>query len=112
MLVANIYLIINWDIELFFLELFHKKTNILEIPNIIFREDNWNIHFNKEDSITNDLWEYIIWAYYNGYYTNFFKNKVQKKLNIKLRDAIINYCKSEQTISSKLDGRITKHQNE
>ena len=43
---------------------------------------------------------------------SFFNNKNQLKVGLKLRDAIINYCKSEQTISSKLDGRITKHQNE
>ena len=43
---------------------------------------------------------------------SFFNNKNQLKVGLKIRDAIINYCKSEQTISSKLDGRITKHQNE
>ena len=43
---------------------------------------------------------------------SFFNNKNQLKVGLKLRDAIINYCKSEQTISSKLDGRITKYQNE
>ena len=43
---------------------------------------------------------------------SFFNNKNQLKVGLKIRDAIINYCKSEQTITSKLDGRITKHQNE
>ncbi|MBT4737636.1 MAG: hypothetical protein HOO15_00295 [Flavobacteriales bacterium] len=43
---------------------------------------------------------------------SFFNNKKQLKVGLKIRDAIINYCKSEQTISSKLDGRITKYQNE
>ena len=37
---------------------------------------------------------------------NFFKNKVQKKLNIKLRDAIINYCKKQDTLNIILDQRI------
>lgn len=37
---------------------------------------------------------------------NFFKNKVQKKLNIKLRDAIINYCKKKDTLNIILDQRI------
>tara|TARA_E500000331_G_scaffold357251_1_gene418344 strand:+ start:285 stop:908 length:624 start_codon:yes stop_codon:yes gene_type:complete len=36
----------------------------------------------------------------------FFKDKEQKKAGIKLRDAIINYCNSHDTISSKLDNRI------
>lgn len=70
-----IFLIINWDIELFFLELFHKKTDILEIPNIIFRSDDWNIHFNNEKALNNNLWEYLLWAYYSWHYTKFFKNK-------------------------------------
>ena len=43
---------------------------------------------------------------------SFFNNKNQLKVGLKIRDAIINYCKSEQTISSKLDGRITLYQNE
>ena len=43
---------------------------------------------------------------------SFFNNKNQFKVGLKIRDAIINYCKTEQTISSKLDGRITKYQNE
>ena len=36
----------------------------------------------------------------------FFKDKIQTKVEIKLRDAIINYCKSHKVISSKLDWRI------
>ena len=36
----------------------------------------------------------------------FFKDKEQKKAGIKLRDAIINYCNSMDTISSALDNRI------
>lgn len=36
----------------------------------------------------------------------FFKGKKQKKVGLKLRDAIINYCNSIDTISSALDNRI------
>tara|TARA_B100001094_G_scaffold120961_1_gene116709 strand:+ start:1304 stop:2104 length:801 start_codon:yes stop_codon:yes gene_type:complete len=43
---------------------------------------------------------------------SFFNNKNQFKLGLKIRDAIINYCKTEQTITSKLDRRITKYQSE
>lgn len=71
----SIYLIINSDMELLFLELFHKKTNILEIPNIIYRDDSWIIHVNKEENVKNDLWEYILWAYHSWYYAKFSKNK-------------------------------------
>ena len=42
----------------------------------------------------------------------FFKGKKQIKLNIKLRDAIINYCTSNLNISSRIDGRIIIIENE
>ncbi len=38
----------------------------------------------------------------------FFRDKEQTKVGVKLRDAIINYCKSKKTISSELDSRIMK----
>ena len=37
---------------------------------------------------------------------SFFNNKYQYKVGIKLRDAIINYCVSKDTITSRLDDRI------
>ena len=36
----------------------------------------------------------------------FFQNKNQKKTGLKVRDAIINYCISKDTIDIKLDKRI------
>jgi len=42
----------------------------------------------------------------------FFKGKKQSKLEIKLRDTIINYCKSNSNISSKIDGRLIIIENE
>ena len=38
---------------------------------------------------------------------SFFKDKKQTKVGIKLRDAIINYCVAQDTISSELDNRIS-----
>ena len=38
---------------------------------------------------------------------SFFKGKKQTKVGIKLRDAIINYCISKESISSKLDNRLS-----
>ena len=42
----------------------------------------------------------------------FFNNKEQKKVGIKLRDAIIKYCKESDTIHIKLDNRITIIEND
>ena len=36
----------------------------------------------------------------------FFKDKKQTKVGINLRDAIINYCKKNETISSEINGRL------
>jgi len=36
----------------------------------------------------------------------FFKDKIQTKVGIKLRDAIIHYCKENKTITSEIDGRL------
>ena len=36
----------------------------------------------------------------------FFRNKKQTKVGMKVRDAIINYCISKDTITSKIDNRI------
>jgi len=38
----------------------------------------------------------------------FFRDKEQTKVGVKLRDAIINYCKLKKTIYSELDSRIMK----
>lgn len=43
---------------------------------------------------------------------SFFKDKKQTKVRVKLRDAIINYCLSKDTITSKLDGRLIHNKNE
>ena len=37
---------------------------------------------------------------------SFFQDKQQTMVGVKLRDAIINYCLSKDTITSKLDGRL------
>ena len=37
----------------------------------------------------------------------FFKGKTKNNIGVKLRDAIINYCTSKDTIFSELDNRIT-----
>ena len=42
----------------------------------------------------------------------FFKDKEQTKVDVKLRDTIINYCKSKKKISSKLDGRLIQNKDE
>lgn len=81
----NILLFINTDIEYFFNEFFYKKTDILDIANIYFRDDDWNLHITKNESVNYDLWEYILWWYYNNYFFNFQKS-VDELIYIKINE--------------------------
>lgn len=63
----SIEAIINTDIEYFFNELLYKKTPIDKIPNILYRDNNWDIIINSYEDVKYDLWDYIIW-WYNGWY--------------------------------------------
>ena len=65
---------------------------------------NNQVNFEKGDKVRVLTSDYLA---NGGDKMYFFKNKEQKKIGIKLRDAIINYCISNETISSKLDNRIT-----
>ena len=65
---------------------------------------NNEVNFKKGDKVRVLTSDYLA---NGGDKMYFFKDKEQKKVGIKLRDAIINYCISNDTISSKLDNRIT-----
>ena len=69
------------------------------INHTLFRE----IDFSKGETIKVLTSDYLA---NGGDKMWFFKDKIQTKVEIKLRDAIINYCKSHKVISSKLDWRI------
>ncbi len=67
--------IIRTDVEYFFFQLFSEKKSIENISNILFRDDGGNVHINEEIEVSHNLWNYILWAYYNGYHTQFSKSK-------------------------------------
>jgi 5'-nucleotidase len=69
------------------------------INHTLFRE----IDFSKGETIKVLTSDYLA---NGGDKMWFFKDKIQTKVEIKLRDVIINYCKSQKVISSKLDWRI------
>ena len=56
-----------------------------------------------EDSISVLTTDYLA---NGGDKMSFFNQKVQKKLNLKLRDAIINHCKRQDTLNITIDQRI------
>ena len=95
-------------------DILHRKNNNITVWMYASdcRERNY-IPLGKDD-----INSYTLKVLTSDYLANggdkmsFFNNKNQLKVGLKIRDAIINYCKLEQTISSKLDGRITRYQNE
>ena len=75
---------------------------------VVQSKDTLRYTLNNKVSIYKDSISVLTTDYLanGGDKMNFFKNKVQKKLNIKLRDAIINYCKKQDTLNIILDQRI------
>ncbi|HIE73572.1 MAG TPA: hypothetical protein EYQ06_04775 [Flavobacteriales bacterium] len=67
------------------------------------------INFNRGDKIRVLTTDYLA---NGGDKMWFFKDKEQIKVGIKLRDAIINYCVLQDTITSKLDQRLTTYNEE
>lgn len=85
------------------------------------------IHLNQFDSVSMSLLmcsneyrqmsrslldSYVIRVLTSDYLANggdkmsFFNNKNQVQVGLKVRDAIINYCKKKKVITSKIDGRL------
>tara|TARA_B100001029_G_C15023243_1_gene431960 strand:- start:7 stop:753 length:747 start_codon:yes stop_codon:yes gene_type:complete len=64
---------------------------------------NNSINFNNGDIIRVITSDYLA---NGGDKMWFFKDKKQKKVDIKLRDVIINYCKKNKKITSQIDGRL------
>lgn len=70
----------------------NKKNEILNIVSNFNFKDNKKIKVLTSDYLANKI--------------DFFKNKKQIKIGLKLRDAILDYCIKKDTIDIKLDNRI------
>ena len=71
--------------------------------------NSWPVNFENGEKISVITSDYLA---NGGDNMSFFQNKEQKKVGIKLRDAIIDYCKKTDTINVKLDNRIIIFENE
>ena len=81
----------------------------------VYSLQNYKYKFNNNFTFQNNKKLKILTSDYlanGGDNMFFFKKKTQKKLNIKLRDVIIKYCKSKQIINSKIDERLIFITNE
>jgi hypothetical protein len=74
---GDIIVYIHDDIEYFFTILFEKNKDIMDIPNLLWREEPGKMiqKSHSADIVDIDISTYIHGAYHNGYYTHFPKSK-------------------------------------
>ena len=112
---GKIYELMPFDNELVIITLNRKEQEEL-FQYIISREgepfSGMKINVDKLGNINMNNIHSEICVLTSDYLANggdnmtFFRNKKQKKVGMKVRDAIINYCISKDTITSKIDNRI------
>ena len=122
--VGMIYELMPFENELVIVEL--SKTDFFEmLHHIIIEKGGEPISGVKVVATNKEIIDYkpkfkyekkqkikILTSDYLADKKEFFKTKEQIKIGIKLRDAIINYCKNNDTIYSKVDDRIKIIDNE
>ena len=115
--VGMIYELMPFENELVIVEL--SKTDFFEMLLHIIEKGGEPISGVKVVATNNEIIDYkpkfnfekkqkikILTSDYLADKKEFFKNKEQIKIGIKLRDAIINYCRNNDTIFTKVDDRI------
>jgi len=124
---GKIYELMPFENELVVLEL--NKEDYLGLLDYICKRggepfSGIKITMNKEGNVINNTWPVnfennekvkVLTSDYlanGGDKMSFFQNKEQYKLGLKLRDAIIDHCEKNDTIISRLDGRIKVIDNE
>ena len=121
--VGMIYELMPFENELVIVEL--SKTDFFEMLLHIIEKGGEPISGVKVVATNNKILDYkpkfnfenkqkikILTSDYLADKKEFFKNKEQIKIGIKLRDAIIKYCKNNDTIFSVVDDRIKIIDNE
>jgi len=124
---GKLYELMPFENELVLLEL--NKTDYLGLLQYICKRggepfSGINITMNKEGEIINNSWPVdfakgesikVLTSDYlanGGDKMNFFKDKEQRKVGIKIRDAIIDHCSKTDTITATLDRRLRIIDNE
>ena len=124
---GKLYELMPFENELVLLEL--NKTDYLGLLQYICKRggepfSGINITMNKEGKIINNSWPVdfakgeSIKVLTSDYLANggdkmkFFKDKEQRKVGIKIRDAIIDHCSKTDTITATLDRRLRIIDNE
>lgn len=119
---GKLYKLMPFENELVILNL--NKDDYIELLNYIVKRggepfSGLTIVIDKDGKIISNSWPVdfangekvrVLTSDYlanGGDKMSFFHNKEQKKLGLKLRDVIIDYCSKKDTIFAELDNRIT-----
>tara|TARA_B100000886_G_scaffold131172_1_gene88422 strand:- start:1827 stop:2504 length:678 start_codon:yes stop_codon:yes gene_type:complete len=101
----DLYKLMPFENELVVLKL--NKTEMLELKAYYNLTDGQPVAFADNFTLNDSLFLVLTTDYLanGGDKMKFFKDKIQHKVGIKMRDALINYCIKKDTISSNLDKR-------
>ena len=97
----DLYKLMPFENELVVLEL--NKKEMLDLKNYFNITKGQPIAFAEKFSLNDSIFLVLTTDYLanGGDKMKFFKDKKQHKVGIKMRDALINYCSKQDTISSK-----------
>ncbi|MDB2675586.1 5'-nucleotidase C-terminal domain-containing protein [Flavobacteriales bacterium] len=101
----DIFKLMPFENELVVLEL--SKDEFMSLKNYFVQTEGQPIAFSDNFSIEDSVFQVLTTDYLanGGDKMSFFNNKIQHKVGIKMRDALITYCVENDTISSTLDSR-------
>ncbi|MDB0007420.1 5'-nucleotidase C-terminal domain-containing protein [Flavobacteriales bacterium] len=101
----DIYKLMPFENELVVLEL--DKDEFMSLRSYFIYTEGQPIAFSDNFSIEDSVFHVLTTDYLanGGDKMSFFNNKEQHKVGVKMRDALIDYCVKNDTISSTLDSR-------
>ncbi len=101
----DIYKLMPFENELVVLEL--NKEEFMSLKSYFTYTEGQPIAFSDNFSIEDSVFQVLTTDYLanGGDKMSFFNNKEQHKVGVKMRDALIEYCLKNDTISSSLDSR-------
>lgn len=101
----DLFKLMPFENELVVLEL--NKVEMLDLKSYFNITEGQPIAFADNFTLNDSLFLVLTTDYLanGGDKMKFFKDKTQHKVGVKMRDALINYCTRQDTISSNLDER-------
>jgi hypothetical protein len=101
----DLFKLMPFENELVVLEL--NKVEMLDLKSYFNITEGQPIAFADNFTLNDTLFLVLTTDYLanGGDKMKFFKDKTQHKVGVKMRDALINYCTRQDTISSNLDER-------